>query len=61
MIVYQQPLAEKENQRASLELIPLRLTSSGFTGAQTMFWQIDTSGDYTADANDFVHTRAMLI
>ena len=36
--------------------VTVDVSDSGFTGAQTMFWQIDTSGDYTVDANDFVHT-----
>ena len=51
-------LAEKENLASEFgtHTVTVDVSDSGFTGAQTMFWQIDTSGNYTADANDFVHT-----
>ena len=52
-------LAEKENLASDFGTHTVTIDVSGtggFTGAQTMFWQIDTSGEYTADANDFVHT-----
>ena len=53
------PLAEKENLASEFgtHTVTIDVTGTGgFTGAQTMFWQIDTSGEYTASADDFVHT-----